>query len=384
MRLTTDQEGWQQAARKFSEEEIAPLSREMDETDVFPRELFNKISEASLYGLSLPVEYGGKGADMIAAAFALVEISKGNASVGFTLDAHWLSADTILHFGTEDQKKKYLPKAAKDTLCAFALTEPSGGSDAASIMTTATKDGDHYVLNGTKTWCTNSEVAGIIIVLAKTDPAKGDKGITAFLVEADTPGFKVVRRERKMGLRGGSMSCELLLKNCRIHESNVLGKEGQGFLVAMKGLDVARICISAVAIGTAQAAYEHSRQYARERQAFGAKIGTFQGVQFKIADMAIGLQAAQLLLHQVATLASEGKNHRKESAILKVFCSDLAMQSASEAVQIFGGNGYSKDYAVEQLFRDAKVLQIGEGTNEVLRMLIGRTVLVEPNSAVAR
>ncbi|MFC7706258.1 acyl-CoA dehydrogenase family protein [Plastorhodobacter daqingensis] len=377
MNLTPEQKHWQETARSFAEREIAPLSRMMDQTDEFPVDLFRKISDAGLYGLSLPSAYGGVGADMVSAAFALVEISKANASVGFTLDAHWLSADTILHFGTEEQKHKYLPKTAKDALCAFALTEPTGGSDAAAILTTATRDGDDFVLNGTKTWCTNSEVAGILIVMAKTDPEKGDKGMSAFLVEADTPGLTIVRREKKMGLRGGSMSCELSLKDCRIPASNLLGKEGEGFLVAMKGLDVARICISAVAIGTAEAAYDHSRKHARERQAFGARIGTFQGVQFKLADMAIGLQAARLLLHQVATMAGNGQNHRKESAILKVFASDLAMQSASESVQIYGGNGYSTDYPVEQLFRDAKVLQIGEGTNEVLRMLIGRTVLAE-------
>jgi len=377
MELTADQLAWQESARAFSEREIAPLSREMDETDVFPTTLFDKIAGASFLGLSLPREYGGQGADMVAAAFALIEISKGNASVGFTLDAHWLSADTILHFGTEEQRKRYIPRAAKDTLCAFALTEPSGGSDAASIQTTATRDGDDYVLNGVKTWCTNSEVAGIIIVMAKTDPAKGDKGISAFLVEAGTPGFKVVRKENKMGLRGGSMSCELAFDNCRVHKSNLLGNEGDGFLVAMKGLDVARICISAVAIGTAEAAFQYSKEHARSRRAFGTAIANFQGVQFKIADMAIGLKAAKLLLHEVASLASKGAKHRKESAILKVFCSDLAMQSASEAVQIYGGNGYSKDYPVEQLFRDAKVLQIGEGTNEVLRMLIGRMVVAE-------
>lgn len=375
--LTDKQLAWQAAAREFADAEIAPLSRTMDETDVFPTDLFEKIARNGYYGLSLPVEFEGEGADMVAAAFALVEISKTNASVGFTLDAHWLSADTILYYGTEEQKRKYLPRAAKDMLCAFALTEPSGGSDAASIQATATRDGDYFVLNGIKTWCTNSEVAGLLIVMAKTDPSKGDKGISAFLVEAGTPGFKVTRKERKMGLRGGSMSCELSFENCRIPMSNMLGKEGEGFLVAMKGLDIARICISAVAIGTAEAAYELSKKHARERLAFGSPIGAFQGVQFKVADMAIGIQAARLLLHQVGTMASQGLNHRKESAILKVFASDLAMQAASEAVQIHGGNGYSKDYPVEQLFRDAKVLQIGEGANEVLRMLIGRMVLAE-------
>ena len=377
LNLTSQQLAWQAAARAFAEKEIAPRSREMDETDIFPTDLFERIGGDGYLGLSLPVEYGGKGADMVSAAFALIEVSKANASVGFTLDAHWLSADTILYFGTEEQKEKYLPRTAKDTLCAFALTEPSGGSDAANIRTTATRDGDHYVLNGMKTWCTNSEVAGLLIVMAKTDPEKGDKGMSAFLVEAGTPGFKVTRKENKMGLRGGSMSCELSFENCRVHKNNLLGKEGQGFLVAMKGLDIARICISAVAIGTAAAAYEYSKAHARRREAFGSVIANFQGVQFKIADMAIDLQAARLLLHQVATMATKGLNHRKESAILKVFCSDLAMHSASEAVQIYGGNGYSKDYPVEQLFRDAKVLQIGEGTNEVLRMLIGRMAMAE-------
>jgi acyl-CoA dehydrogenase len=377
MSLTPQQLSWQAIAREFAEKEIAPLNREMDETDVFPVELFDKIGRNAYLGLSLPVEYGGKGADMVSAAFALVEISKANAGVGFTLDAHWLSAETVLHFGTDEQKRKYLPRAAADMLCAFALTEPSGGSDAASIQTTAVKEGDEYVLNGTKTWCTNSEVAGLVIVMAKTDPTKGDKGMSAFLVEAGTPGYRVTRKENKMGLRGGSMSCELSFENCRIHKSNLLGKEGEGFLVAMKGLDIARICISAVAIGTAEAAYQYAKAHAKKRQAFGAPIASFQGVQFKIADMAIGIQAARLLLHQVATLADSGANHRKESAILKVFASDLAMQSASEAIQIYGGNGYSKDYPVEQLFRDAKVLQIGEGTNEVLRMLIGRMAFAE-------
>ncbi|MBR8256311.1 acyl-CoA dehydrogenase family protein [Burkholderia ambifaria] len=377
MHLNQQQSAWQAAARSFAEREIAPLSREMDTSDVFPAELFRKIGESDFFGLSLPAEYGGKGADMVSAAVALVEISAANASVGFTLDAHWLSAETILHFGSEEQKRKYLPRAARDMLCAFALTEPSGGSDAASIQTTAEKDGDTYVLNGTKTWCTNSAVAGVVIVMAKTDPSAGDKGISAFLVETGTPGFTVTRSENKMGLRGGSVSSELSLENCRIHESCLLGKEGDGFLVAMQGLDIARICISAVAIGTAEAAYRYAKAHAKRRKAFGAPIASFQGVQFKVADMAIGIQAARLLLQQVATMADGGMNHRKESAILKVFASDLAMQAASEAVQIYGGNGYSKDYPVEQLFRDAKVLQIGEGTNEVLRMLIGRMAFAE-------
>jgi acyl-CoA dehydrogenase len=377
MHLDSKQESLQAAARAFAEEEIAPLSHKMDASDEFPTALFEKIGKSGYFGLSLPTEYGGGGADMVGAAFSLVEISKANAAVGFTLDAHWLSAETILHFGTEEQKRKYIPKAATEMLCAFALTEPSGGSDAASILTTAVQDGDDYVLNGTKTWCTNSEVAGLIIVMAKTDPSAGDKGMSSFLVEAGTPGFKVVRKENKMGLRGGSMSCELSFENCRIPKANLLGKEGDGFLVAMKGLDIARICISAVAIGTAEAAYQYSKTHASKRRAFGTLIANFQGVQFKIADMAIGLQAARLLLQQVASMADRGLNHRKESAILKVFASDLAMRAASEAVQIYGGNGYSKDYPVERLFRDAKVLQIGEGTNEVLRMLIGRMAFAE-------
>jgi acyl-CoA dehydrogenase len=377
MNLNSEQLQLQAAAREFAEKEIAPLSREMDVTDEFPTALFEKIGQSGYLGLSLPTEYGGRGADMVAAAFSLVEISKANAGVGFTLDAHWLSAETILHFGTEEQRRKYIPKAATDMLCAFALTEPSGGSDAASILTTAVQDGDDYVLNGTKTWCTNSEVAGLIIVMAKTDPSLGDKGMSAFLVEAGTPGFSVTRKENKMGLRGGSMSCELSFENCRVPKGNLLGKEGEGFLVAMKGLDIARICISAVAIGTAEAAYQYAKAHASKRRAFGTLIANFQGVQFKIADMAIGLQAARLLLHEVASMAASGLNHRKESAILKVFASDLAMQAASEAVQIYGGNGFSKDYPVEQLFRDAKVLQIGEGTNEVLRMLIGRMAFAE-------
>lgn len=375
--LSKEQLMWQEKARNFAASEIAPLSRTMDETDEFPVELFAKIAEENFLGVSLPREYGGQGADMSAAAFALVEISKANASVGFTLDAHWLSADTILYYGTEDQKRTYLPKAASNMLCAFALTEPSGGSDAARIQTEAVKDGDDYVINGTKTWCTNSSVAGLIIVMAKTDSSKGDKGISAFLVEAGAPGFKVVRKENKMGLRGGSVSCELAFENCRVSKHSMLGKEGEGFLVAMKGLDIARICISAVAIGTAEAAYSYSKAHATKREAFGAPIASFQGIQFKIADMAIGINAAKLLLRDVADMATQGLNHRKESAMLKVFSSDLAVQATSEAVQIYGGNGYSKDYPVEQLFRDAKVLQIGEGTNEVLRMLIARMALTE-------
>ncbi|WP_321960609.1 acyl-CoA dehydrogenase family protein [Paraburkholderia sp. J7] len=377
MNFTSQQLSWQIAARALAQDDIAPLNREMDQSDAFPVALFEKIAKDGYLGLPLPIEYGGKGADMVSAAFALVEISKANAAVGFTLDAHWLSVDTILHFGTDDQKREYLPKAAAGMLCAFALTEPSGGSDAASIQTTAIKDGDEYVLNGTKTWCTNSEVAGLVIVMAKTDSSRGDKGMSAFLVETGTPGFKVTRKENKMGLRGGSMSCELSLENCRVHESSLLGREGDGFLVAMKGLDVARICISAVAIGTAEAAYQYAKAHASKRKAFGAPIASFQGVQFKIADTAIGLQAARLLLRDVASMADAGTTHRKESAMLKVFASDLAMQAASDAVQIFGGNGFSKDYPVEQLFRDAKVLQIGEGANEVLRMLIGRMSFAE-------
>lgn len=374
---TPDQASIVNAAREFAQSDIGPISHHLDESDEWPTALFEKMAAMGYYGLGLPREYGGQGVDMVSAALALVEISKANAAVGFTLDAHWLSAETILHFGSEAQRKQYVTRAAKDMLVGFALTEPSGGSDAAAILTTATPDGDDYVLNGSKTWCTNSAKAGVLIVMAKTDVTKGDKGITAFLVETTTPGFRITRKENKMGLRGGSVSCQLSLENCRVPKSSMLGKEGQGFVVAMKGLDVARICISAVAIGTAESAYELSKAYAKKRRAFGTEIANFQGVQFKIADMAIGIQAAKLLLQQVAQMATQKLNHRKESAILKVFASDLAMQAASEAVQIYGGNGYSKDYPVEQLFRDAKVLQIGEGTNEVLRMLIGRMSLSE-------
>ncbi len=374
-RLTTEQEMIRKMVRDFTEKEVAPYDMEMDRTGEFPWEIIKKMSENGLFGISFPEEYGGAGADAICEAITLEELARGSGSVSITLDAHMLCANPIERFGTEEQKKKYLPDLVAGTkLGAFALTEPSGGSDAASIQTTAILDGDEYVINGQKAWITNFSVADTVLVAAKTNPEAGAKGISVFIVEKGTPGFIIGDKEDKMGIRGSDTG-ELIFDNCRIPKENLLGGEGQGFKIGMVALDSGRFGIGAMGVGIAQHAMEEAIKYAKERVAFGKPIAKFQAIQFMVADMAMEIQAARNLVYQAAYKRDVGERFSNDAAMAKLFASEVAMKTTKNAIQIFGGYGYSREYPVERLLRDAKILEIGEGTSEILRMVIGGTVL---------
>jgi alkylation response protein AidB-like acyl-CoA dehydrogenase len=348
----------------------------MDETGQFPQALIDKMQKHGFFGIIFPEQYQGGGADPLAGALTIYEIAKASASVALTLDGHWLAADAILYHGAEEQKEKYLRRAAADALVAFCLTEPCAGSDAAGIRSTARFEGDQWVLNGTKAWVTNGGVAGIYVILAKTAPDKGAKGISAFIVEADAPGLTVGKKENKMGMRG-SQTTELALNNVRLPAEALLGREGEGFKIAMKALDSGRISITAMAAGIIEAAMTTAKRYARERQAFGGPIANLQAIQFMIADMAVSLEVAKLMFFNAAALKGAGRPHTKEAAMAKIYGSGRAVKSCLDAIQILGGNGYSRDNPVERLLRDAKLLEIGEGATQVLKMLVGRMELAE-------
>lgn len=371
--FTEEQKMIRKMVKEFTANEIAPFDEKMD-NEGFDYNLWENIKENGFLGIPFPEKYGGSGGDAITSTMVINEISKGSASVALTLDAHWLAADTILYHGTEAQKEKYLYKAATDTIFAFSLTEPSTGSDAAGIQSTAKLVGDEWVINGTKAWVTNGGISGVYIILAKTDESKGAKGISAFIVEEGTPGFSVGKKENKMGMRGSS-TAELVMNDCRVPKENLLGKEGDGFKIAMIALDGARISIGAIAAGLSESAMKTAIEYANQRVAFRKPIAKFQAVQFMIADMAMGIRATEMMTFDTAKMKSQGIRHTKEAAMAKVFGAETAMKVCKNAIQILGGNGYSRDYHVERYLRDAKLLEIAEGADEVLRMLIGTTEL---------
>ncbi|MDR3254564.1 MAG: acyl-CoA dehydrogenase family protein [Synergistaceae bacterium] len=373
--LTEGQRIAQKTAREFAAE-VAPHNREMD-LNGFSQTLHDRMMETGLPGVLLPAEYGGLGGDALSAVIVLYELAKGSASVALSLDANWLGVEAILRHGSDEQKKKYLPMSAGKGYFAFALTEPGAGSDAAAVSAEAKKTADGYVLDGVKSWCTNGGLAGVYIVMARTDcegGRKGANGISAFIVERANPGLAIGLDEDKMGMRG-SRTTNLLLKNCNVGKEALLGKEGGGFKIAMGALDGARVCIAAMGAGITEAALDVSREFANRREAFGAPIANIQAIQFKIAEMAIGLEAAKLLTLEAARKRASGERHTKEAAMAKFFSSSHAVKSAMEAIQIHGARGYSKDVLPELLLRDAKMLEIGEGANEVLLMLIGRAEL---------
>ncbi|GMA50881.1 acyl-CoA dehydrogenase [Alicyclobacillus contaminans] len=380
MRFQLDKEHEQLRAlvREFAEKEVAPGAAERDEAEQFDRSLFDKMGELGLTGIPWPEEYGGAGMDYLGYVIAVEELSRVCASTGVTLSAHTsLAGWPIYKFGTEEQKQKYLrPMAEGRWLGAYGLTEPGSGSDAAGMRTTAVRDGDHYVLNGSKVFITNGGPAEVYVVFALTDPEKRSRGITAFIVEKGTPGFSFGKKEKKMGIRA-STTVELIFDNCRVPVENRLGEEGFGFKIAMMTLDGGRNGIAAQALGIAQGAYELARNYARERKQFGKSIADLQAIQFKLADMATKIEAARLLTYQAAWLESQGLPYGKASAMSKVFASDTAMEVTTEAVQIFGGYGFIREYPVERYMRDAKITQIYEGTNEIQRLVIARSILAE-------
>ncbi len=374
--LTEDQEMTRQMVRDFAEKELQPGAEERDDREEFSREIFDKMGELGLTGIPWPEEYGGGGCDYINYVIAVEELSRIDASAGTTLSAHTsLAGWPVFKYGSEEQKKKFLePMALGEKLGAYALTEPTAGTDAAAQRTTAVLDGDSYVLNGNKIFTTNGGDAEINIVFAVTDKEKKAKGISAFIVEKGTPGFTFGKKERKMGLRS-SPTLELIFDSCRVPKENLLGKEGEGFKIAMGTLDGGRNGIAAQAVGIAQGAMEEAANYAKSREQFGQPIANFQAISFMLADMGTKIEASRLLTYQAAYLESAGLPYGKESAMAKLFASETAMEVTTNAVQIFGGYGYTRDYPVERFMRDAKITQIYEGTSEVQRLVISRYLL---------
>jgi len=375
--LTDEHRMIQQAAREFAQQEIAPIAAEFDESGAFPLETIRKMGEMGFMGIEVPEEYGGAGMDTLAYVLAEMEISKVDAAHGTIMSVNnSLFSYGILRYGTEEQKQKYVvPVASGDAIGAYALTEPSSGSDAANMRTRAVREGDYYILNGRKNWITSGPVADYFVVFAMTDPSKGHKGITAFIVDGDTPGLVRGRKEPKLGIRASATS-EIGFENARVPVENRIGEEGHGFKIAMAVLDAGRIGIAAQALGIAEAAYEAARQYVQEREAFGHPIGEFQGTGFKIADMKTRIEAARALTYNAA-LAKEkaketGARYTLEASMAKLYASETAMYCAWAAVQIHGGMGYSKELPVERYFRDAKITEIYEGTSEIQRLVIAR------------
>ena len=372
LNFTEEQLMMRDMVRGFAQNEIAPFVEKM-EAGEFPRPILNKMAELGLMGITVPEEYGGSGMDFISYIIAINELSKVSAVIGVILSVHTsVGTNPILYFGNEEQKQKYVPKLAKgEYLGAFCLTEPSAGSDAASLKTRAVKKGDKYIINGSKIFITNGGEADVYIVFAKTDPEKGSRGVTAFIVEKDTPGLIIGKDEKKMGLHG-SRTVELSFENMEVPEANRLGEEGEGFKIAMANLDVGRIGIAAQALGIAEAALDAAVKYAGERQQFGKPIIANQGIGFKLADMATAVESARLLVYRAADLRSKGLPCGKEASMAKLFASQTAREVAIEAVQVFGGYGYTKEYPVERYFRDAKITEIYEGTSEIQRIVISK------------
>ncbi|PLT31667.1 acyl-CoA dehydrogenase [Peribacillus deserti] len=371
-RFTEEQEMMRKMVRDFAQAEIAPFIEKMEQGH-FPREIIRKMGELGLMGIPIPEKYNGSEMDYISYIIAVNEISKVSATVGVILSVHTsVGTNPILYFGTEDQKNKYIPKLATgEYLGAFALTEPSAGSDAGSLKTRAVRDGGHYILNGSKMFITNGGEADTYITFASTSPEKGSKGITAFILEKDTPGLIIGKNEHKMGLHG-SQTVSLTFEDMRVPAENVLGDVDEGMKVAMANLEAGRIGIAAQALGIAEGAFAHAVKYAKERHQFGRPIAAQQGIAFKLAEMATNIEASRMLLYRAAYLRSEGIPCRKEASMAKLTASKTAMETAIEAVQIFGGYGYTEEYPVERYFRDAKITEIYEGTSEIQRIVISK------------
>ncbi|OFW75821.1 MAG: acyl-CoA dehydrogenase [Alicyclobacillus sp. RIFOXYA1_FULL_53_8] len=374
--LDKEHEQIRQLVRDFANREVAPGAAQRDEEEHFDRNIFTKMAELGLTGIPWPEEYGGAGIDYLAYVITIEELSRVDASAGVVLSAHTsLAGWPIYKFGNEAQKQKYLKPMAEGTwMGAYALTEPGSGSDSAGMRTTAVRDGDDYILNGSKVFITNGGEAEVYVVFAVTSPEKKTRGITAFIVEKGTPGFTFGKKEKKMGIRS-STTVELIFDNCRVPVENRLGEEDFGFKIAMMTLDGGRNGIAAQALGIAQGAFEQARDYALQRKQFGKAIADQQAIQFKLADMATKIEASRLLTYQAAWLESHGHPYGQASAMSKVFASDTAMEVTTDAVQVFGGYGFMRDYPVERMMRDAKITQIYEGTNEIQRLVIARSVL---------
>lgn len=373
--LTEEQRMIREMVREFAVGKVEPRASEIDRTCRFPVETFQEMAELGLMGLPIPEEYGGGGADYLSYAIAVEELARVCASTALSFAAHTsLVCMPIYLFGSEAQKKKYLPGLASGTLGAYGLTEPNAGSDAGGTETNAVKQGDHYILNGTKIFITNANYAGTFIATAVTEKGVGTRGISAFIFEKDTPGFSLGSKDEKLGMRGSDWGT-LQFDNAKIPAENLIGKEGEGFKYFMQTLDNGRISIGALGVGIAQGALDKALQYAKERRQFGKSLSEFQAIQFMLADMAMEIEAARLLVYNAARLKLAGLPFSKEAAMAKLFASEVASKAANRAIQIHGGYGYTKDFPVERYLRDAKLCEIGEGTSEIQRMVIARNIL---------
>lgn len=374
--LSDDQRLLRRSVREFAESEIKPHVREWDETQHFPHELLPRLAALGLMGIQFPAEYGGAAMSAVDYCICIEELARVDPSVALSVAAHnGLGAAHIAMFGSEEQKRRYLtPLASGEKLAAWGLTEPGSGSDAAAMRTTAVRDGDAWVLNGTKMFITHGASAHIMVVMAVTDRLKGSKGISAFIVERGTPGLVAGKKEDKLGMRA-SETTEVILQNCRVPASQLIGEEGQGFVQTLQVLDAGRIGIAALSVGLAQGAFEAARAYAFERKQFGRPIGTFQAIRWKLVDAAARIEAARLLTYRAAWLKDQGRRTTLESSMAKLYASEIAVRVCDDAVQIHGGYGFVKDYAPEKFFRDVKLTTIGEGTSEVQRLVIARQLL---------
>ena len=368
---TKTQQLFLQMIREFAEKEVKPLAAEIDDEERFPAETIEKMARLGIMGIPVPKEYGGAGGDNVLYTMAVEELSRVCATTGVVVSAHTsLCCAPIMEHGTEEQKRKYLPKLASgEWIGAFGLTEPNAGTDASAQQTTAVREGDHYVLNGNKIFITNASAANVFIIMAMTDKSQGTRGISAFIVERDFPGFSVGKKEKKLGIRG-SATCELIMENCIVPAENLLGKEGKGFSIAMKTLDGGRIGIASQALGIAQGAMDETVKYTKERKQFGKPIAKFQNTQFQMADLETRIQAARLLVRRAAWKKDRKEPYSADAAMAKLFAAETAMDMTTKAVQFHGGYGYTREYPVERMMRDAKITEIYEGTSEVQRMVI--------------
>lgn len=375
LELTEDQKLLTDTIRDFCANEIAPHAEKWDEEERCPEDVLRKMADLGLWGMTIPEEHGGAGLDTLTYTMAVEEMSRWSAAIAIAICVHnSVGAGPILLYGTDEQKKTFLPKLASEWLGCFCLTEPSAGSDAAAMRATAKRDGDDYVIDGTKIYVTNGDLANVFIVFAKTDPSQRSKGVSAFVVPRETPGLTMGTKERKMGLRA-SGTMEVVFEGCRVPAANRLGEEGEGFKVAMSALDGGRIGVAAQACGVARAAFEEALRYAGEREAFGQKIGDFQAIRHKLANMKVDLDAGWLLTTRAAEMRDAGKRVTLEASMAKLFASEMVQRVTTEAVQIHGGYGYIRDYPVERYYRDARVMALYEGTSEIQRHVISRELL---------
>jgi alkylation response protein AidB-like acyl-CoA dehydrogenase len=365
-----------QMVRDFGEKYIKPDMMKWDESQEFPVEVFHQMGKLGLMGVLVPLEYGGAGLGYLEYVTAIVELSRIDGSIGLSMAAHnSLCTNHILQFGNEEQRSKYLPKLATgEWIGAWGLTEPNTGSDAGNMRTVAVKEGDYYILNGSKNFITHGRSGNVAVVIARTGQVGDSHGMSSFIIEKGTKGFSAGKKENKLGMRA-SETAELIFSDCKIHKSQLMGDEGDGFVQSLKVLDGGRISIAALSLGIAQGAFEAALHYSKERHQFNKPISTFQGISFKLADMATKIEAARLLTYRAAELKNMGKSVNKESAMAKLFASEVAVDVANEGVQIFGGYGYTKDFPAEKYYRDAKLCTIGEGTSEIQKLVISRSIL---------